>query len=496
MFNNTFYPSTPEVIDQLIEGLELRGKKAYDPQGGSGKIVERLLLEGAEVISSEKDPDLRKILQTKCVIIGEDCLKITSDQISHIDFIIMNPPFYNAQEHILHMWKIAPAGCKIRSLCNIETLENAYSKSREELKTLVDTYGNYTDIGDAFAKAERKTSVKVGLVRLEKPGANYNQEFEGFFMDEDPAEDQVNGLMSYNAVRDLVNRYVESIKIYDQQLETAVRLNDMAKDYFHSGKQNLSISVTRGSVPVCRNDFKKDMQRDGWNWIFNQMDLTKHTTRGLREDINKFVETQQNVPFTMKNIYRMLEIVIATTGQRMDKAIIEVFDRVTAHHADNRYNIEGWKTNSHYLLTKRFIIPNMAAVDKWHTGNKLTNCYGSYFNLMEDVMKALCYVTATPFEELESLESVCRKDSAEYGVWFEWSFFKVKAHKKGTMHFEFLNEDVWAKFNQRIAKIKGYPLPEKKEQTPFQQRQNGHTQTKTAHKPTAQKPVVLSTFQI
>ncbi len=32
------------------------------------------------------------------------------------------------------------------------------------------------------------------------------------------------------------------------------------------------------------------------------------------------------------------------------------------------------------------------------------------------------------------------------------------------MHFEFTDEEIWAKFNQRVAKLKGYPLPEKTKQ--------------------------------
>ena len=55
----------------------------------------------------------------------------------------------------------------------------------------------------------------------------------------------------------------------------------------------------------------------------------------------------------MKNIYRMLEIVIGTQSQRMDKAMIEVFDKVTERYSENRYNLEGWKTNSHYLVNKK-----------------------------------------------------------------------------------------------------------------------------------------------
>lgn len=83
-----------------------------------------------------------------------------------------------------------------------------------------------------------------------------------------------------------------------------------------------------------------------------------------------------------------------------------------------------------------------------------------------------------------------------YGQWFEWGFFRVRKYKKGTIHFEFKDEKVWAAFNQRVAKLKGYPLPEKREQTKYQERQNGRKATAPAYKPTAQKPTVLASFKI
>lgn len=546
MFNADFYPTPQRVIDQLIEGLEVRGKKFLEPEGGSGTIVTRLYDEGAEsVISCEIDPDLKKILQTKCVVIADDFLTVTSDQVSHIDAIVMNPPFSKGAEHILHAWNIAPSGCVIRALCNLQTIKNPYSKSREELKTVIETYGSFQDIGDAFAEADRETGVQVALIRIEKPGESYAQEFAGFFMDDDPEEEQVNGLMSYNAVRDLVNRYVESIKIYDQQLDTAARLNEMQSGYFDAGELPLTVAITRGNIPLQRNEFKKGMQKQGWHWIFGKLNMKKYATKGLKEDINKFVETQENVPFTMRNIYKMLEIVVSTTGSRMDKAILEVFDKVTAHHADNRYNIEGWKTNSHYLLTKRFITPRV--VEMGWSGEVTGNSHSGNFEMIEDLLKALCYITGDNYDDhislhdflnypyllvkdgkylkdkqyddhivhyksrsadgYNSLESDKEKipgseiqfNKLEWGKWFEWSYFKIRAYKKGTVHFEFKDEKVWAMFNHRVAKLKGYPLPEKREQTKYQARQNGQKPVEPMVGRTdkiKRKPVVLTTINI
>lgn len=531
MFNADFFPTPAPVIDLMLQGIATEGKVILEPHVGSGRLVEALKQSGArEVIGCEKDPDLRKIARTHCKLIADDFLTVTSEQISHVQAIVMNPPFSNAAEHITHAWNIAPEGCPIVALCNTQTLKNAYTQTRKELIALIDAYGVQTDLGQVFKDAERTTEVEVSLIRLQKASSGYQAEFSGFFMEEDEPEEQATGLMSYNAVRDLVNRYVESLKIYDQQLETAVRLNELQADYFDTAsayndtKGEISITISQGQRELTRNEFKKRMQRSGWMWIFKTMSLEKYATKGLREDINKFVEQQQDVPFTMRNIYKMLEIVIGTSGQRMEKALLEVFDKVTRHSHDNHYHVEGWKTNSHYLLTRKFIVP------------------GYYKEEMEDMVKALCYISGENYDNHISLYQRTRYDYAlvnekeevllqypnepgyshckrlyheyevknvkaepgcklislkwEYGKWFDWGFFRVKHFKKGTYHFEFKSEQLWGTFNQRVAKIKGYPLPEKKEQTKYQERQNGRKPAQPAYKPTAQKPTILATFKV
>jgi len=501
MFSPDFYPTPETVIQQMIEGLSIEGKVILEPSAGSGNIVRALQQAGArEVIACENDPQLIKITQSLCRVVEKDFLNLTSDKISHIDAIAMNPPFSAGAQHILHAYHIAPAGCHIIALCNLETINNPYTKSREELKTLVETYGQFQDLGDCFSTAERKTGVNVALIRLDKPGNNYDQEFAGFFTDEDPEEEQANGLMRYNEIRDLVNRYVESIKIYDKQLETAVKLNELQKDYFDLSdpddrRGEIAISINQGGVQVARNEFKKRMQKSGWRWIFEKMDLKKTATKGLREDINKFVEKQQSVPFTMKNIYHMLDMVIQTTGQRMDKAILEVFDKLTQHTHENRHNVEGWKTNSHYLLTEKFIMPYVFTVD--YNGKPRTTYHG-WDEPLNDLVKAMCYVTGTNYDGLTypNLSDFTRRISMNWGEWHSWGFFEIKAFKKGTAHIKFQNQDHWALLNQRIAKLKGYALPEKKAQTAYQKRQTYTREAQTAHKPMPQKPTILATFKV
>ena len=39
--------------------------------------------------------------------------------------------------------------------------------------------------------------------------------------------------------------------------------------------------------------------------------------------------------------------------------------------------------------------------------------------------------------------------------------FQMQGFQKGTMHFEFLDEEVWYKFNTEVAKQRGWALPKK-----------------------------------
>lgn len=488
MFSNQFYPTPLNIIEIMTQGMNLEGKTILEPSAGKGDIVDFCAGSGAFIIACENNKDLQKILATKCKIIADDFLTVSSDQISHIDAIIMNPPFNDAAAHILHAYAIAPKGCKIIALCNSQTVQNTYTQQRKELKSILDSFGNVQDLKNCFADAERQTDVNTSLLTIQKAGENYKSEFEGFFTDEEPEEVQGNGVLSYNVVRDLVNRYVAAIKLYDGQLELAAQMNELTHDYFFSNEPKVTMTINRLTVPLKRNDFKKDMQKAGWKFIFSKMDMNKYSTRGLREDINKFVEQQTEIPFTMRNIYKMLQIVVGTAGQRMDKAILEVFDRITERHHENRCNVKGWKTNSHFLVGKKFILDYMInpAKEYGYTSSSYRSLKNSFDGLIPDFEKALCFITGVDYKILDAWKDEGNRSKDKktvgrsisdnlYGEWYNSYFFKYKGYKNGNMHFEFIDEKVWTEFNARVAKLKGYPLFEGKDQTEYQKRNTGRS---------------------
>lgn len=461
MLNPDFYPTPPDVAATMLDPLDLRGRVVVEPSAGSGNLVQACLERGAaEVLMVEPEPKLRAILAgipADCRLIGNDWLTVTAEQISHADLVVMNPPFSADERHILHAWAIAPAGCEIVSLCNASIIGASRWSSRrnQELCTLIEQYGDSENLGPVFASgAERTTGTEIGLVRLTKPGARAGvDEFDGFFLGPDEIEAELHGLIRYRRSRDLVNRYVEACRIFDEQLAAGVRLQ-AAVGGIHRG--DTALQVTLEGCPATRNRFRKELQKSFWKSVLDEMLPQAMATSQLQGDINRFVEQQTRVPFTERNIYRMLQIIAGTQEQRIDRAVEAVFDTLTKHTKENRWHVEGWATNQQYLFGEKFIIPYLVELN-W-SGGGVSARYGPALESIRDLIKALCFITGRDYAEMQDPDGGLTRIPP--GEWRDWGFFQFKAYKKGTGHFRFKNRDDWAALNARVARIKGLVLPE------------------------------------
>src|SRR5690606_17926072 len=130
----------------------------------------------------------------------------------------------------------------------------------------------------------------------------------------------------------------------------------------------------------------------------------KSVTSGVMKDINRFVEQQTQYPFTMKNIFRMMEIIAGTRESVMNRAVVEAMDNFTRYTHENRFHLEGWKTNSGYMLNKKFIVNNLCEV-RHGGGVSIRRWYSNAENIY-DLVKALCYLTGTNYDEIPDLQCV------------------------------------------------------------------------------------------
>lgn len=462
MFGSDFYPTPKEVIESMLAYSSIGNKIILEPSAGKGDIVDFLKTSGArEVIACEINNDLSKILSSKCRIICDDFLKLKAEDISHIDMIVMNPPFSADEDHILHAFEIAPGGCEIISLCNENTVSRYSNKKQEAIRELIELYGYKESLGHCFDTAERKTNVYVSMVRLFKP-SNGEQEFEGYFSMQEEEENPDSGILLYNEIQDIVSRYVGSVKLFDNTIKASKEINEMSSIFsycpisfgaHYTNGKNLYNSITR-------DVYKKELQKAAWKLVFSKLNMNKYVTRSVKSDLNLFIEKQQHIPFTMHNIFRMLEMIVSTHEQRMNKILVDAFEKICSYSSMNSTAGEKWKTNSDYMINKRFIIPNITNYESWYSQCKYhVKLSYSASEMLDDIVKALCLITGANYANATDIKHFFRINQIEWGKWAYWSFFKVRGYKKGTMHFEFQNDETWMLFNRKVAEIKGWRLP-------------------------------------
>jgi hypothetical protein len=454
MFHSEFYPTPPEVIQMM--NLDCKNRVILEPHAGKGNIVDYCLSNGAkEVLSMEINKDLQQIVKQKSTLIGENFFECKPEQISHVHAIYMNPPFSNAEKHIIHAWEVAPDGCEIVSLCNYSTIERPYPR----LRSIISDYGQTENLGDCFSDAERTTGVEVGLIRLHKPIKSQDFEFEGFFMGEDEEEIQGEGIMQYNEVRALVNRYVGTMKMFDRMKAEIESVNLMIGQINMS---SINLQIGHDKDITSKEQFSKILQKQSWKYIFQKMNMEKYVTSGVMKDINKFVETQEKVPFTMRNIYRMLEIIVGTRKETFNRALEEAIDNFTKYTHENRFGVEGWKTNSGHMLNKKFIVEGIMETMSYMGFNVKYDTYG--LRKIDDLVKVLCNITGRDYNTIGSLYRFNYNSKHEKlfqiepNTWYEWGFFDVKFFKKGTMHVKFKENDSWFLLNKAYGELKGFVL--------------------------------------
>lgn len=485
-FGIDFYPTSTDVVERMLMNADVTGKIILEPSAGSGNIVDVLNARLAkDVIACEIDDKLRKVLSGKCNVIASDFLSLTSLDVSHIDMIVMNPPFSRAEEHILHAYEIAPDGCHIISLCNYDMINRhrSFSTKRVQIMELISKYGFSDDFGECFDRAERRTDCRIGCINIFKPKQG-DSEFDDFFFDatDDYERSDVQGIMPYNAIRDIVNRYVGAVRKFDAVMEASKEINDLASSFDNTPiKFGAFWSGEKRCTEITRDVYRKELQKAAWRQVFNKLDMERYVTKSVREQINRFVERQVNMPFTMANIYRVVEMIVATHGNRMEQTLVEAFDLICSFSADNSTAGEKWKTNSNYMVNRRFIVPGLCEGYHWGTANDYVELgWYSRKEAIEDIIRALCYVCGVSYEKTVHLGDFINNNHIEWGKWVDMTrkeikrdtngeivseevitgFFRIRGYKKGTMHFEFIDEDVWAKFNQGVANIKGWQLPQ------------------------------------
>lgn len=458
LFNQDFYPTPREVLD-LME-LDVNNKIILEPSAGKGNIIDYLKEYGAkEVLFCEINKDLAEICKTKANQIGTDFLELKPEAVAGVEAIIMNPPFSEFRKHFLHAWNIAPDGCEIVSLCNYSSIDGSGSfiREKEEIYDIIEAYGYKSDLGNVFSNAERETNVSIGLIKVYKPITSESLNFDNYFenaggFDIDNTEE---GIIRYNEIDSLVNSYKGIAKYSEKLFEDAELFMQMAKSCGVSVSVKIGVELKENKLN--RQLFLKEVQVQLWNKVFKLFNIEKYVTSSVAKDLEAWVRYKSQMPFTKRNIFKMIEVIYGTKDHNFKRSLVEAIDKYTRHTKENRFAVEGWATNAGHLLNKKFIVPCMCNTS-WHKGNHLKVESSIYMDNFNDLLKVLCALEGKNYDKIERLSAW---EDFERGVWHDMEFFRYKGFKKGTMHFEFKDKNVWEKLNRAYANAKGNVLPEK-----------------------------------
>ena len=161
-----------------------------------------------------------------------------------------------------------------------------------------------------------------------------------------------------------------------------------------------SFKISYSNEVKTKLEFSRALQIRCWNLVFEEMNVQKYVTRGVREDLNKFIQSRHHYPFTMRNVYKMIEIIFGTREHTMNRAICEAVENYTKHTHENRYSVEGWKTNESHLLAQKFIVPYMVKHYNYGNGEKFELNYGRYQDDLNDLIKAICYIQGYNYDTM------------------------------------------------------------------------------------------------
>ena len=468
MFNRGFYP-TPINVANLMVGpywRNLYGTHVLDPQGGKGDLLD-YIKQGTSATCSlytcEIEPDLRAILTEKGYsILANDFLTYTPE--IFFDYIFMNPPFAEAEEHIFHAWKILGKGTLV-SLVDVRSLEGKNSKEQLLLSMIENNNGKIERIGKVFTDAERTTGVEVAIIRLEK------DDLSGFRIDFDPTnthddkvniDEENNDLALEGFIDNLLAAYDAAVGHYREYMKARLEIEKYVGAFHRQGggyDQDILKEADSFAKPQARyNAFVSSMRDNAWGKILDYPKFQAVLTEKARKMVAEFRSRQVKLDFNPENIGMLLDTIAGMSGDLLAAAVDDAFDTMTKYHKDNRVYYEGWKSNKYWKVSRKVVLPYF--VEHSPYGNMSVRY--QYRTQLDDIDRAMCVVAKKPFSEIRLISTMLESAFSDRGYKanvVDTEFFTVRAYQKGTIHLTFKSEKVWKDFNYQAARNKKW-LPD------------------------------------
>lgn len=486
IFNKEFYPTPADLIDKMFSSIDFGMiESVLEPSAGKGNIADALVQKlksghgkynktDWDIDCVEIDENLQHILRGKGYrVIHNDFL--TLNTFKKYDLILMNPPFSNGDKHLLKAIEMQRKGGQIVCLLNAETIDNPYTNSRKDLIQKLEQYEAQVEfIDDAFLDAERKTPVRIALVRIdirqieEESIILDNLRQEEQYEAEQAATDSYRQVIDADFVRGIVEQYNFEVKAGLKLIAEWRALKPLMLGSFTDGYDKDSILQLRlkhekrySRDTGLENKYIEEVRMKYWRALFSSEQFMGIFTSNLQSEYYNKVNELRDYDFSLYNIYTIRIQLSHEMVKAIEQTILDLFEEFSHKHyyAESSSNIHyynGWKTNKCWKVNNRVIIPLQGF-----------NEYSGRFELMGykieakilDIEKVFNYLDGGKTDEWDSRGTLERAVAIDQSKNIELKYFTVTFYKKGTCHIKFLDEELLHKFNLFGSQRKGWLPP-------------------------------------
>lgn len=520
-----FYPTPLDVAYKMLDGIDwLCIQSVLEPSAGKGDLIACMMRSrisdmknaynrfNLDVDCCELDPYLRQILkynfseeklhelykqdkpgcddrwsrdkglQMEMDVIDGCDLHIVHDDFltfhtyKKYDLILMNPPFADGDKHLLHALEMQKNGGCVICLLNAETIRNPYTASRQLLaRRLQELNAEINIVEDAFSNAERAADVDVAIIKVIIPEAECESTFYNRMKDAPEYEPIPDA-----EIHDLVaGDYIEqAIQLYNTEVAATMALvreyqalvpyiySDFSDSKYKSPIITLTVGTDNYTHGFNLAKYMKCVRLKYWNALFENKKFTSKMTSKLVEKYRQQVERMADYDFTAFNIKQVMAEMNAEISSGIEKAIMDLFDKLTEEHAwypecsKNRHYYNGWKTNLAHKIGKKCIIPTHGMFSSYSWSKDAFEVSTAY-SVISDLEKAFSYLDTDRGEDTELLERLQIANAVGKTKNIYCKYFSVDLYKKGTTHIKFHPEamKIVDRLNIYASKKRGWLPP-------------------------------------
>lgn len=405
-------------------------------------------------------------------IVHDDFL--TYSTMESYDAIIMNPPFKNADLHLLHaVGLLQHYGGQIVCIMNAETIRNPYTVTRQQLANILEQYhADVEFLSDTFncASAERKTDVEIAMIRLRIPGEKpQSRIFERLEKAEEEAQRQDpkrKELISSDPIAEAVAMYQLEVNASRELIDEYLAYKNRVEGFLREkSESSLVLQVVNSSGTyrdLNRNTYMKAVRRKYWKALLGNPKFTGLLTQNLQRKYMAMVNDLAVCEFSEFNIRQMQREMMSEMVGGVKETIMDLFETLTSKYCYDRsvqngniHYYNGWRTNSAYKIGMKCIIPRYGLFSQW-SGNLQEY---ETLTFLSDMEKALNYLGGESMDEV-GIKGALRRATVKGSYRnIRLKYFTVSLYKKGTVHIVFRDQALIDRFNIFAGQQKGWLPP-------------------------------------